>query len=331
MGKILILHQGALGDLILSLPAIYALRDYPEATTIHLVSRTDLAGIIIGNNFADEVFSHDKGLFASLFSSAGHMPEPLVEFLGGFTAAFVFMRVEDDILMRNIRTYIPDCFIVRSIPPDGIRTHVSVFQLEQIQAVAGNKRQKMPVPGLFSSDCSVCDTGPVIAVHPGSGGKKKCWPLEKYLRLIELLDLQQKYRFKIILGPAESDEAYAGITAFLSEKNIRADIIRERSVAEIASLLKSSSLYIGNDSGISHLASLLGTPVIAIFGPTDHELWKPMGGKVMIVRSDIICSPCPQEVCRNCQAPVCLEKISPETVFGVVKTFVQGPPLKMYA
>jgi ADP-heptose:LPS heptosyltransferase len=78
-------------------------------------------------------------------------------------------------------------------------------------------------------------------------------------------------------------------------------------------------LFVGNDSGISHMAAALGIPTIAIFGPTDPVLWSPRGNKVVVVRKEIECSPCPQEKFLRCQRAECLYRVEMADVLERLK------------
>jgi ADP-heptose:LPS heptosyltransferase len=120
--------------------------------------------------------------------------------------------------------------------------------------------------------------------------------------------------FVVILGPAEDGGEYETLREFIAERRICADIMRNMPVSEIVPALKQAALFIGNDSGITHLASALGTPSLVIFGPTDHEVWKPLGVNARIVRSGYPCSPCEENDYRRCKGVECLEALPVETV-----------------
>jgi ADP-heptose:LPS heptosyltransferase len=313
MKKILVWHQGALGDLILSLPAVYAIKKHGGGVSLHLVCRADMSGFILEKGLADGVTSNEKGTFGSLFGDLDRYSRDLKSFLDGFDGAFVFMRSRDDVFLDNLRRHIPHCHYIRAFPPPGMRMHVPRYQLEQLAGLGVDQGGGFPILGA-GSDPSLPAGPTVIAVHPGSGGKKKCWPLHNYLRLMEELNREGDFSLVVILGPAEDRGEYETVNKFISEKGISAEIIENMPVSEVISVLKKAALYIGNDSGITHLASALGVPAVAIFGPTDHEIWKPLGGNVRIVRSAYPCAPCEEEAYRRCGKAECLETLRVETV-----------------
>jgi ADP-heptose:LPS heptosyltransferase len=92
---------------------------------------------------------------------------------------------------------------------------------------------------------------------------------------------------------------------------------------ELAAILKQCSLYVGNDSGITHLAAAVGTPVVALFGPTDPGVWGPRGKCVSILYGKTDCSPCSREKMHECIEQICLEQLSLEEVYGKVKDLMQ--------
>jgi ADP-heptose:LPS heptosyltransferase len=228
------------------------------------------------------------------------------------------MRSPDPCFLENVRRHIPDCFFVKTVPPYGLRMHVSDFQLNQLHAAGIQSGAAMPVLDSPSGPALVFPKKPVIVLHPGSGGERKCWPLDNYLKLLSLLHSWNEYYFCIILGPAEGDDIFRATTEFILRNRIEAGIIVDKSLSSVAAPMKISSLYIGNDSGTTHLAAALGTPTVAIFGPTDHEIWRPKG-KVRIVSSQLPCSPCRGDVSRKCVDVHCLAGVSVESVASAVQ------------
>src|SRR5512135_2743206 len=109
MAKTLVWHQGALGDLILSLPALYAIKAGGSAGHLHLISRTDIADVIIDNRLADEVSAIENGFFAEFFVS-GTLSKRAAEFLGTFTDACIFVKNIDEVFAENLRKHIRKCF-----------------------------------------------------------------------------------------------------------------------------------------------------------------------------------------------------------------------------
>jgi hypothetical protein len=119
---------------------------------------------------------------------------------------------------------------------------------------------RRPVPRI---ECPRVARGNFVAIHPFSGSAKKNWPLDRFRELARRLDAPVRW----CAGPEEPLE----------------DAVRFGDLYDLASWLASARLYIGNDSGITHLAAAVGTPVIALFGPTDPAIWAPRGKSISVV------------------------------------------------
>lgn len=113
---------------------------------------------------------------------------------------------------------------------------------------------------------------PVIIIHPGSGSKKKNWPLENFLAVGEHLRQRGK-PFAWVLGPAEQR----------LQLPPGGRVLPPTSLVNLASELARAALYIGNDSGITHLAAAAGCPTVAVFGSTDPRIWRPLGDNATVV------------------------------------------------
>jgi hypothetical protein len=118
-----------------------------------------------------------------------------------------------------------------------------------------------------------------VAIHPGSGGRRKCWPAYRFAELAGHLDAP----VLLIEGPADADVC-CEFTEALAPSVL---VVRVAGVSlpRLAALLVECRGYVGNDSGVSHLAAALGVPTVAVFGPTDPAVWAPRGSKVIAVAS----------------------------------------------
>ncbi len=317
MARTLVWHQGSLGDLILSLPALYCIKNGGTTAHLHLISRTDMSDILIESSLADEVSSTENGLFADLF--VPHTTSQRAsEFLSSFDNAFIFMKRPEEVFEGNLRKHIPECFFIATGLSDGCVAHMSAFQVEQLVQLGIGAREIPPLrtKPFLSADHPGKE---IITIHPGSGGQKKCWPLGRFLELMELLDRTGRFYFYFILGPAEDPDLQRISEKFISTNGIDASAIAGRPVSHVAPLLKSASVHVGNDSGITHLASALGTPTVAVFGPTDPKVWGPWGRRVSIVRAGVPCSPCSEKDRRQCLKLRCLDEVKIKDVFIAVE------------
>ena len=118
----------------------------------------------------------------------------------------------------------------------------------------------------------------VVALHVGSGGARKNWPAERFAAVADRL-AEEGRRVLLVSGPA--DEAAVG--AFRHSTRNDVVVSDSPSLGHLAALFHASNAYLGNDSGVSHLAAAVGTPTVAIFGPTDPALWAPRGANKVVV------------------------------------------------
>jgi len=118
---------------------------------------------------------------------------------------------------------------------------------------------------------------PRIVIHPGSGGTRKCWPLEQWIGELQIWQKEQPMELVWLAGEVEGD-LLRRVPEELRGPPHRT--VENRPLAEVFRLLQSSDLYLGHDSGISHLAAWSGVPSGLLFGPTDPKIWAPPGSHV---------------------------------------------------
>jgi heptosyltransferase III len=150
-----------------------------------------------------------------------------------------------------------------ALPDETRGVHAADFYLEQALSLMGRERGEIACPTLWTE--SVPSNEGFVVIHPFSGSSRKNWPLKRYRELAERLAAQLPVRW--CAGP---DEPLEGA-------------IRFDDLYELACWISSATVYLGNDSGISHLAAAVGAPVIALFGPTDPRVWGPRGPSVRVV------------------------------------------------
>lgn len=149
-----------------------------------------------------------------------------------------------------------------ALPRDGAHVHATDFYLEQVHGL-GCAAPGDAIPRIA---CDVRRQNYAV-IHPFSGGPKKNWPIERFRGVASKLERIMPVRW--CSGP--EDPPLAGA-------------VRIADLYELARWLAAARLYIGNDSGITHLAAAVGTPVLAIFGPSDPNVWAPRGPNVRVVR-----------------------------------------------
>jgi len=318
--KTFIYHDGALGDLLLSLPVITLLRE--KTGFVHLAGGIEAVELLLEAGMIDEASSAGTARYVSLYGDT--VLSGLRDFLTGFDCAVVFTTRMDSALVRNIASIVADTRAILTIPPQGVQQHVTEFRLRQLPDyadVAAPPRLTLPSERMEQAGKYLRSAGhdfsrPLLSVHPGSGGARKCWPVGSYCDLLAKLRHWRDPFILLFSGPAEDESITDVLQTYTVNNPGRSAHIRNEELAVVSALLSMSDLYIGNDSGVSHLAACMGTSTITVFGPTDPILWKPPGNRVSVVRSEAECAPCGDDKSRECRERKCLAAISVESVYA---------------
>ena len=298
--NVLILHAGALGDFVLSWPLILALgRLHPQSRIIVVThaSKGALAEAALRVESADI----EQG-WHGLFSDGVPLGERAATLVEGAHAIYIFINNSSEAL----RARAPDAQIValNTIPPDGWTRHASDWLLEQLTAhptVRSALEQMLRSVNTRGVGTGRSHDGDVV-VHPGSGARDKCWPVDKF---VELIDRIRRHRLdvRVLLGEVELERFAAGDVATLEQ---HATVRRPANYLELFNELRSAMALVANDSGPAHLGAIVGVPTVALFGPTHPAVWKPLGPRVTTLRE--------QE----------LNKLSVAKVFAAVKPLLGG-------
>lgn len=304
--NLLIIHQGALGDLVLTFPAIIAL--HKKFNYIDILCQGQLGKLAAKLGLVDKAYPLETAYFATLFSN--QIDEKIKDLICNYTSVLVFSFSSD---LRDSLCQITDgqCVQIPPRPPVREKIHVARFLFKNLidsrllEAADSNEKRFTWQKRQAHREGKPIDTSKII-IHPGSGSIRKRWPLTNFLDLTDGLE-KRGLQPQFVCGPAEPE---------LIEK-IRNQDRQIHSFSELTDLvdwLESAGGYIGNDSGVSHLAAFLGLASVVIFGPADPERWKPLGSRVQIVRPELDCHPCFEIEPENCAQPACLTDTTLESV-----------------
>ena len=295
--RIAIYRAGALGDTLLTFPALHALRkQWPDAH-ITLICRADVHALALASGLADRTLSHELAAWTCLFDD-GVSPSDLArETFAGADLALVWAPDAGGEIASRLRALgVQQALVAEPPPRAGSRRHVALQLLDSlaplgittptdlVELSASLPALRWPQEAQDEAD-EVWERiqgelagRPAIAIHPGSGGARKRWPPGHFAALIR--DVRRDYAPILIAGP-QDEEVVAQVIAEAGAT----PTVRDLSVAGLAAFLSRCALYVGNDSGVTHLAGLLGVPTIALFGPTDPALWAPLGRRVVALQS----------------------------------------------
>ncbi|HUT55241.1 MAG TPA: glycosyltransferase family 9 protein [bacterium] len=266
--RILIFHAGALGDLANTLPAIGAMREKFEGAEVTAVGNLSWLALLKAAGVVDEALSLDGPGFHALFNDAPLPPE-LHEFLARFDLAVSWMR--SPALLGHLRgAGLKVAALREEFPPGPGSGHVTGVMARPLKELGIGKVPEYPRLDLPEDALAAGPEFPGILVHPGSGSARKNWPAGNFAEAAARLSDLSGLPIASLAGPADQ-EAEVSLARALGPR-LAARFANLTSI-ELASLLKSARLVLGNDSGVSHLAGALGSPVAAVFGPTDPAIW----------------------------------------------------------
>jgi ADP-heptose:LPS heptosyltransferase len=322
--SVLTIHQGALGDFILALPALETVRKaFPQAESV-IMGYPRILELVEKRFYAEEIRSIDQKGMASFFVREGALDSTLSQFFKKFDLIVVFGKDGEGTVTGNLKRVCEGRVLhIRSFPPWDEKVHLTDHLLKQFAQHGFPASGANPKLYLKEADrewardfwkskgVTLEERSKVVVLHPGSGSKKKAWPLDRFLDLAHTLQDYLGSKILVVLGPAEGPEVQKAFEGMGPAAPILA---KGLTLLQLASVMEACRFFTGNDSGISHLAAALGLPTVAIFGPTDQRVWSPRGEKTFVVSSAVHCSPCPQERFLLCKDSRCLRGVEMKEV-----------------
>jgi heptosyltransferase III len=288
VNRILVIRGGAIGDFILTVPALKALRDaYPEAH-IEILGYKHIAALAENRFYAQAVRSIEYAALSSFFVKNSTLPTELANYFAGFDLLISYLYDPDAILEQNLRACGVQNLISGPAKIDN-SAHAARQLARPVEALGikvGDLAAKIfpsPEDRQFAHDFLRDLPRPILAIHPGSGSEKKNWPLENWINLGSDLLGRESFRGSMLVISGEADRAQVGRLQELW-KDERVVFAKDLLLVHLTALLE-RAIFIGHDSGISHLAAATGAKCILLFGPTDPAIWAPRNKNVRVLRS----------------------------------------------
>ena len=283
-GRVLMIFPGALGDLICAARAMRALVGRHPDATVDFMARADLARFaaehLVAARGHARAWSIDRREVAQLFDAARPIAAEAREFFGAFAQVYSFFAADHASFrdaLAAATTGRATCYPFR---PPGV-DHVAIGYLRAIgidAAAAPAWTIEVRDDQLAAAVARLAAIGleprKYVVILPGSGSPAKNWPAEKFAAIAQ--SISRPRRPLVILGPAEE-----ALEPIFAARGI--PLLGDLELGEVAAIARLAIGFIGNDSGVSHLAAAAGAPGIALFGPTDPARWRPLG-RVMVMR-----------------------------------------------
>jgi heptosyltransferase-3 len=294
--RILIARGGAIGDFILTLPVFQALKAaFPQATLGCLapVGRGEIAQMA---GLADEIRNVDDRCWASFFVRDGQLDGVACNWLSSFDCIISYLHDPNETWKTNVARVSDAFYLIGCHQPGEISdVPASVTLLKALEPMGIFYAD--PVPRIIHSG-AVLKSG-TIALHPGSGSESKNWPEEYWCQLISLLLEQENMKLMIVGGEAETKR----VRRLGSKFSIpRLRLLLNEPLTSVARELVGCRIFVGHDSGITHLAAALGVRCVVLWSQTNEKVWRPSGEMVHILKR-----------CNN------ITPVKPRAVFQIVK------------
>ncbi|HEV2124334.1 MAG TPA: glycosyltransferase family 9 protein [Chloroflexota bacterium] len=283
-------RAGALGDVLLGLPALSALRRrHPELKVI-VVAPMPQAQLALWGGVAQEVSDFGSDALAPLFAGG-----PLPSFLAGVDIAVVWLRSADEVVGAFRAGGTRTCIASPPFPPAGRSEHVAEWLAKTLQPLGVTLDSgwddapwlEVPQEGRARTrqwKSTVLGTRGYVVLHAGSGSARKNWPVEHWAAVAGHVLEQPHLGLIVLCGPAD-DGISRQLAVVLDSRDMRGRVALASGLdlEVLAGLLAGADLFLGNDSGVTHLAAAVGAPVVGVFGPTDPHVWRPRGPRVRVL------------------------------------------------
>lgn len=334
--RILLVQLADIGDLVLTTPAIHALREAHPQAHLTLLTTSHSAPLVENTDLINEIITFDRKQFNSstAFFRPGNLRQVLglrengrydvVVFFHHFTLKLGTLKFALIALASGAKQRIGlqngnGWFLTESIPDGGFGAkHQAQYWLDLV-GLMGAKTTRRPQK-ITQTAYTENLHAPYVVIHPGSGGYSlaRRWDATKFATIADAL--HTKHGLRIVLVGGKNDDTAAVQAAIQSEA---VDLTGKTTLAELAGVIAGAALYIGADSGVMHIAASTGTPIVAIFGPSNHNAWSPwtLNSHAVIIRSGVECSPCSYVghgigLREGCPARTCMKLVTVEQVLS---------------
>jgi heptosyltransferase III len=284
--RILVVRGGAIGDFIMTLPAVGALRERWPDGHIEILGYPHITELARGRYYADATRSIDAQPMAGFFVPNAALDPQLMEYFGSFNVVISYLFDPDSLFANNVRR----CGVKQVVEasPRPREEHAAQHYCRPLESLA--IYVDAPHPRVHPSELDrdsasrflkMAGREPIVAIHPGSGGEKKNWPAENFAAVARWVSDELVAQLLVVEGEAD-ERVVKKLTDLLGARV--PTVARGLKLVELAAVLERCALFLGNDSGITHLAAAVGTPVVSLFGSASLPIWEPRGERVRVVR-----------------------------------------------
>lgn len=339
--RILVIKLKRIGDVLLATPAIHALKKaFPESRIWALVPKGTEEMLTL-NSDLEQVLTFDREIDGGLLEKVkaeGRLlctvrrirpdlvlemgrgdREAILGFLSGAKVRVGYDPGRSGFLGRRL-------LLTHVVPWDAnehvVESHLDLVRALGVEAEPGSLRlffgrSDVEVIDRLLRERGVMEDDLLVTIHPTSVWFFKGWTDEGFAQVVDHLWSRYGAKVAVTSGPARREVEKARRVIGLAQSPL-IDLAGKLTLKQLAALLKRSHLFLGVDSAPMHIAAAIGTPVVALFGPSSEQNWRPWGEGHIVLKKDLFCRPCGRDGCNGSKRSYCLELISPKEVIQAI-------------
>ena len=304
-----------MGDCLLLTSPLRALKEEFPGFRVSVLVESRFADCFHANPDVDEILSFERKC-AAAFRLFSRRFDAIVNLHGGPTSLFYSCLAWGKRIgaehYRGARLH------HGVVPAPDPHSHTVESTMAVIQWLGVRCEQPPPLqypvhPGEAARIQSTLKGRPYVVIHPGSVMETKRWDAVKFGEVAQGLSSRG---FTIVVTAGPGEESFASKVATQVQGTV---ILLRLSIPELAELIRGARLYVGNDSGPMHLAAAVGTPVVAAWGSSDSQRWRPWTSNYRVVQNPFECNPCPGYRCLVAASPLCIESVTTDQVNAAIE------------
>lgn len=278
--RVLVIRGGAIGDFILTLPVLAALRARWPTAWLEVLGYPHIADLAVAGRLADRARAIEGREWTPLFAPNATVSDTVADYLAGFDLIISYLYDLGGVFAANVRRHTAATFIAGPHRPDAAGpTHAAEAFLTPLQELGGNEPDPTPRLRVTATPASA---GRWLAAHPGSGSDRKNWPEARWQELLRQLAEASDWNLLLVGGEAEGDRLDRLTRVWPAH---RLELARSRPLTELAARLAACHGFVGHDSGITHLAAAVGLPGLALWGDTPLAVWRPRSERIQCLQA----------------------------------------------
>ena len=327
MRRVLIIKLRYIGDVLLATPTLRALKAAQPDVHVTMMVNRGTEDVLLGNPDLDEIMVLDKGSLAAQWRLIAGLRrrqfDTVIDLTDGDRSAFLswISGAPVRIGFNDEHRWRGQCYTQVVQPVPGVRHRIDrdLAALKLLNIEAGSK---VPQLWLTSEDENSADqlleqlgiqrSQSIVVLQPGARYWFKAWPPERFAELADRL--KSEYSCQVLIGGSQQDINLAQQIRQMAKSDL-VIMAGRTTIRQFAVIAKKSALFVGSDSGAMHIASAVGTPVVALFGPSNPLEWGPRGGPADVIYMGLDCRACFHPTCRRGEGN-CMRLITVDAVYA---------------